>query len=184
MSHFILAMVKYPAAMRKAQAEIDGLTGGRRLPTPDDRPALPYVEAVLRECLRWTAPVPLGLPHRLMEDDVYQGRTIPKGTLIFANIWRMTRDPAVFVDPEAFIPERYLEVVDDTIAKKRDPWSYVFGFGRRKCPGSHLADASLWLVMACMLATLDFEKATDASGNIIEPQQEYNNATFRYPRAR
>ncbi len=44
---------------------------------------------------------------------------------------RMTRDPAVFVDPEAFIPERYLEVVDDTIAKKRDPWSYVFGFGRR-----------------------------------------------------
>ncbi len=38
--------------------------------------------------------------------------------------------------------------------------------------------------MACMLATLDFEKATDASGNIIEPQQEYNNATFRYPRAR
>lgn len=60
MSHFILAMVKYPAAMRKAQAEIDALTGGRRLPTPDDRAALPYVEAVLRECLRWTAPVPLG----------------------------------------------------------------------------------------------------------------------------
>lgn len=43
----------------------------------------------------------------------------------------MTRDPAVFVDPEAFIPERYLEAVDDAIAKKRDPWSYVFGFGRR-----------------------------------------------------
>nr|BED42923.1 cytochrome P450 monooxygenase [Trametes versicolor] len=181
MSHFILAMVKYPAAMRKAQAEIDALTGGRRLPSPDDRAALPYVEAVLRECLRWTAPVPLGLPHRLMEDDVYQGRTIPEGTLIFANIWRMTHDPAVFVDPEAFIPERYLEAVDDAIAKKRDPWSYVFGFGRRKCPGSHLADASLWLVMACMLATLDFEKATDASGATIEPQQEYNNATFRIP---
>ncbi len=28
-----------------------------------------------------------GLPHRLMEDDVYKGMFIPKGSLVFGNIW-------------------------------------------------------------------------------------------------
>lgn len=56
----MLAMIQYPAVLRKGRAEIDALTGGRRLPTPDDRPFLPYVEAVMREVLRWSAPVPLG----------------------------------------------------------------------------------------------------------------------------
>ncbi|KAI0639049.1 cytochrome P450 [Trametes polyzona] len=181
LSHFILAMVTHPAVMRRAQAEIDALTGGRRLPTPDDRPALPYLEAVMQECMRWTAPVPLGLPHRLMEDDVYQGKTIPRGTLVFANIWNMSRNPDLFVEPDRFMPERYLEVVDEATAKKRDPWNYVFGFGRRRCPGAHLADASLWLAMACMLATLDFGKALDTEGNAIEPRPVYKNPTFRIP---
>lgn len=62
MSHFILAMVKYPAVLKKAQSEIDALTGGSRLPNHDDRAALPYVEAVVSECLRWSVPVPLGQP--------------------------------------------------------------------------------------------------------------------------
>ncbi|KAI0823101.1 cytochrome P450 [Trametes gibbosa] len=181
LSHFVLAMMQYPEVMRKAQAEIDALTGGRRLPTPDDRAALPYVEAVVRECLRWAAPVPLGLPHRLMEDDVYQGRSIPKGTLVFANIWKMTRNTEVFVDPENFIPERYLEVVDDATARKRDPYNFIFGFGRRRCPGAHLADASLWFAMVSMLAALDISKATDRAGKTIEPRVQYNNSTFRTP---
>ena len=43
----------------------------------------------------------------------------------------MTRDPELFPNPEDFIPERYLEEVDETTAKKRDPRSYIFGFGRR-----------------------------------------------------
>ena len=38
--------------------------------------------------------VVLGLPHRLMEDDVYKGMFIPKGSLVFGNIWY-----AVFLGP-------------------------------------------------------------------------------------
>ncbi|KAH9853035.1 cytochrome P450 [Lenzites betulinus] len=177
--HFVLAMIQYPAVLRKGRAEIDALTGGRRLPTSDDRPYLPYVEAVMREVLRWSAPVPLGLPHRLTADDVYQGREIPKGTLVFPNVWKMTRDTNLFVDPEIFLPERFLETVDEATARKRDPANYVFGFGRRRCPGVHLADASLWFAIASMLATLDLSKATDEAGKTIEPQPEYKNATFR-----
>jgi len=34
----------------------------------------------------WNPPVPLGLPHRLMEDDFYGGYFIPKGSNVLANI--------------------------------------------------------------------------------------------------
>ncbi|KAI0360722.1 hypothetical protein OH77DRAFT_714267 [Trametes cingulata] len=60
LSHLVLALVRYPHVARKAWVEIDSLTGGTRLPTPDDRPALPYVEAIMSECMRWTCPAPLG----------------------------------------------------------------------------------------------------------------------------
>lgn len=113
----------------------------------------------------------------------------------------MTRDPTLFPNPEAFIPERYLEDVDEATARLRDPRNYIFGFGRRcaiigfivlaseltllcpycrRCTGIHLVESYLWLTIACMLATFDFAKATDAKGNVIEPQPQYLDASFRY----
>lgn len=53
-------MVRNPEVVRSAQEEIDAVTGGSRLPTHDDRGALPYVNAIMSECMRWTCPVPLG----------------------------------------------------------------------------------------------------------------------------
>ncbi|KAI0360720.1 cytochrome P450 [Trametes cingulata] len=175
---FILAMIQYPSVMRRAQDEIDVLTGGKRLPTHEDRQLLPYVGALMKECLRWAAPVPLSLPHSVMEDDVYAGMHIPKGTLAFANVWEMSRNPDIFPNADEFRPERYLEEVDEEMAKKRDPKSFVFGFGRRRCPGIHLADSSLWIAIACMLATFDFSKAKDAHGDVLEPLPAYNDASF------
>ncbi|KAI0635126.1 cytochrome P450 [Trametes polyzona] len=177
--HLILALVQYSEVARKARKELDAVIGSSRLPTFEDRPALPYIEAVLSECMRWTAPVPLGLPHRLMQDDVYRGMTIPRGTLVFGNIWKMSRDPALFANPDEFIPERYLEEVDEATARRRDPRNFVFGFGRRACLGNHIVESYLWLVVAGMLATLDFDKATDENGNVIDSQPEYNDASFR-----
>ncbi|KAI0357169.1 cytochrome P450 [Trametes cingulata] len=181
LSHFVLAMVRHPHVLRKAQTEIDSLTGGARLPAFADRPALPYVDAIMSECMRWTCPVPLGLPHRVMEDDVYEGMFIPKGTLVFANIWRITRDPEQFPDPEEFVPERYLEETDAARAKRGDPRNCIFGFGRRACPGEHLVEAYLWHTIACMLAVFNFSKASDEAGELVEPRPEYHDAAFRQP---
>ncbi|EIW55982.1 cytochrome P450 [Trametes versicolor FP-101664 SS1] len=176
LTHFVLAMVRNPEVVRNAQEEIDAVTGGSRLPTNDDRDALPYVDAIMSECMRWTCPVPLGLPHKATENDVYEGMFIPNGTIV-----KMTRDPTLFPNPEAFIPERYLEDVDEATARLRDPRNYIFGFGRRRCTGTHLVESYLWLAIACTLATFDFTKATDADGNVIEPQPQYLDASFRLP---
>jgi hypothetical protein len=57
---FILAMVLNPHIARRAQEEIDSVVGRDRLPDFDDRTSLPYVEAIMRETMRWEPLVPLG----------------------------------------------------------------------------------------------------------------------------
>ena len=57
---FLIAMVLHPEVQAKAQADIDRVIGKDRLPDFNDRPALPYVEAVLRETLRWHPVAPFG----------------------------------------------------------------------------------------------------------------------------
>ena len=54
-------MTLYPEVQRKAQAEIDKIIGKSRLPDFSDESALPYVQAVLKEVLRWHPVTPLGL---------------------------------------------------------------------------------------------------------------------------
>jgi cytochrome P450 len=54
-------MILYPEVQRKAQAEIDQVVGNSRLPDFSDEAALPYVQAVLKEVLRWHPVTPLGL---------------------------------------------------------------------------------------------------------------------------
>ncbi|KAJ7148774.1 cytochrome P450 [Mycena crocata] len=179
--HFLLAMVLHPEAFAKAQREINSVVGRDRLPTFSDRASLPYVEAILNETYRWGVPVPLSLPHRLMEDDVYRGMFIPKGSLVFGNVWAITRDETLFPNPDAFLPERYLEKVEPALAKKRDPRSYVFGFGRRRCPGVNLVESSVWFLITSVIATLDISKAKDMFGNPTEPVVDFNNAVFRQP---
>lgn len=84
---FFLAMALYPEAQRKAQAELDAIIGPDRLPEFADQDSLPYIHAIVKECLRWQNVFTLGLPHRLMEDDEYKGYYIPKGSIVLGNVW-------------------------------------------------------------------------------------------------
>src|SRR5579863_7937454 len=99
MSSLFLALVLFQQVQKRAQAELDAVVGRDRLPTFDDRPRLPYIEAICRELMRWQMVTPmgsiiprplrakldmnfiiLGLPHASTEDDVYKGFFIPKGS--------------------------------------------------------------------------------------------------------
>ncbi len=53
-------MLHYPEVQARAREEINVVTGGSRLPDFDDRPSLPYIDALISELLRWAPPVPLG----------------------------------------------------------------------------------------------------------------------------
>jgi cytochrome P450 len=54
-----LALLLYPEVQKKAQDEIDAVTGRERFPTFEDRPRLPFVDALCKEVLRWRPAAPL-----------------------------------------------------------------------------------------------------------------------------
>ena len=80
-------MASHPEVQQKAQAELDAVVGPERLPRFADRESLPYVNAIVTECLRWKPTGQLGLPHCSIVDDEYRGYTIPGGSLLIPNAW-------------------------------------------------------------------------------------------------
>ncbi|KAI0048472.1 cytochrome P450 [Auriscalpium vulgare] len=164
MAVFFLAMALFPDVQQRARAEVDAATGRERLPNYDDRADLPYVDAMIQEILRWHTVLSLGLPHAALEDDVYEGYFIPKGSLIMTNTWAMMHDPKVYPDPDAFNPARY--VTADGQFTEDPAVNANFGFGRRICPGRHLVDSTLYLVVVSVLAAFEVRGApgTPAEG--------------------
>ncbi|CAE6432294.1 unnamed protein product [Rhizoctonia solani] len=84
---FLLAMVHFPEAQQKAQAEIDDIVGDSRLPEIEDMDRLPYTNCLIQEVLRWGPIVPIGVPHAVSKDDFYKGFLIPKGATVIGNVW-------------------------------------------------------------------------------------------------
>ena len=80
-------MLHHPGVMKRAQAEIDQIVGFSRMPEYDDMESLPYVNAILKESLRWHNAAPFGLPHCAGEDIEYRGYFIPKGSTFLTNVW-------------------------------------------------------------------------------------------------
>ncbi|KAI0471433.1 cytochrome protein [Xylaria cf. heliscus] len=165
---FFLAMTLFPEIQRKAQEEIDRVIGSGRLPTFNDRESLPYVNAVVTEAWRWHTVTPMSLPHATIAEDVINGYYIPKGATVVPNVWWFTHDPAVYPNPSDFNPSRYLGP-----EPAPDPTKYIFGYGRRICPGRYLANTSVWLTIAQSLAVLNISKGLDESGREIEPTVQF-----------
>ncbi|KAM0289149.1 hypothetical protein ACHAO9_006369 [Fusarium lateritium] len=153
---FFLAMKLYPEVQRNAQEEIDRVVGGNRLPIIEDRSNMPYLDAIVKEVLRWHPIAPMGLPHTCTEDDIYDGYLIPKGSMVISNILHFAHDPEVYSEPMAFKPERFLSSDDNQ--PELDPQTYAFGFGRRVCPGRVLAENALFLNIAQSLAVFNISK--------------------------
>ncbi|KAG1756032.1 cytochrome P450 [Suillus lakei] len=174
---FFLAMTLFPDVQKKAQAEIDAVVGPGRLPSFADRDSLPYIEALAKEALRWHAVVPTGFAHRVTEDDIHDGYYIPKGSMIISNIWFMLNDPERYANPSQFNPERFL--ANDGKKPETEPQTICFGFGRRICPGIHLAEASLWLSAAMSLAVFDISKAVE-NGVEITPELDPLSGTISH----
>jgi len=174
---FFLAMTLYPEVQKAAQEELDRVVGSDRLPSFADRENLPYINALVKETLRWNPVVPLCIPHTASEDAVFNGYFIPKGTIILPNIWQFTHDSTIFHDPKEFKPERFLGAKPEF-----DPHELSFGFGRRICPGKELADASIYIAIAQVLSAFDIGKGKDASGNTIEPLYEYTPGVISHPK--
>ncbi|KAH9167707.1 cytochrome P450 [Lactarius sanguifluus] len=163
-STFLLTMVLFPDVQKRVQAELDAVVGRKRLPTFEDRASLPYLEATIKESLRFHPPTPLGIAHRLVEDDDVQGYRIPKGAIILPNIWAMNMNEKQYEHPERFSPER--------------PQSS--GFGRRACLGVHYSTAAIFITVSSILSVFDL-RAQDKDGKDVQIEPAFTGGTHPKP---
>ncbi|OBZ76203.1 O-methylsterigmatocystin oxidoreductase [Grifola frondosa] len=174
---FFRTMVMHPDVQSKAQLEIDQVIGNDRLPRYSDRAQLPYTNAVMTELVRCFPVVPL-VTRLASKDDVHDGYSISKDTLIIINLWAMLHDETVYDEPEEFKPERWLS---EDARDKPNALDVAFGFGRRACPGRYLGEETLFMTIACTLATFDISPARGAGGEEILPSGEYSDGGMTVP---
>ncbi|EIN06162.1 cytochrome P450 [Punctularia strigosozonata HHB-11173 SS5] len=177
--------VMYSAASdtERAQEEIDSVVHGERVPGIEDMLSLPYTTALVKEVMRWYPPTPQAVVRRNTEDDIHRGYIIPKGSIIIPNVWAMSRDCKAYPgDPGVFRPSRFLDASGQMDSSVLDPAEFIFGFGRRICPGRYLAYDSMWTMMASILATFKISKCKGeeplelyTTGHIIPDRVNMNN---------
>lgn len=115
-----------------------------------DMSQLPYLQAVLKEVHRQRPVAPLSVPHTTEEDVTVGGYLIPKGTIVFHNIWGCNYIEKDWKNPYEFRPERFLE------GEEKDNLCLVFGTGLRECIGSNFAKQLLNMIIPKIFAKFKF----------------------------
>lgn len=162
----LLRMTKEPSIQERIQKEIDDMIG-RAPPTLKDKDKLPYTFACLLETIRFYPVAPLGLPHNTSSDTNAGGRRIPKDTCILYNIYNVNHDPDLWKDPDAFRPERFLDVATGRLCQEDQTQLMTFGIGPRTCPGEKLAHIDMFYVLVRLMQRLTCTAPTNASGGDV-----------------
>ncbi|KAG8228074.1 hypothetical protein J437_LFUL009046 [Ladona fulva] len=125
-------LLHHPDVQEKLHEELDRVVGKDRVPTIEDRPNLPYLNATLMEIRRCCNVGSLTLPHRCTKDTMFRGYFIPKGASILFRLRSVHMDPGYWGDPEVFRPERFLTPGENggpMKVKEEPPWLIPFGLG-------------------------------------------------------
>ncbi|CAN6374617.1 unnamed protein product [Urochloa humidicola] len=148
-------LVRWPGVMAKAQAEVREAFKGKSTITESDLDGLSYLKLVIKEALRLHGPTPLLVPRKCRQTCQVMGYDIPKGTVVFINMWAISRDPKYWDNPEEFKPERFENI---NLDYKGTNYEYLpFGAGRRICPGMNLGVGNIELALASLLYHFDWK---------------------------
>ncbi len=140
---------RHPAALAKLRAELDALG-----PAPDLNAVvkLPYLSAVCNETLRLhTILAEMG---RVLTSSLKLfGHTLQPGVSVIILIMAIHHDPALYPNPDSFIPERFIE-------RSYGPFEFLpFGGGHRRCLGAGLSEYEMRVSLARIVKDWNFEPA-------------------------
>ncbi|KAG2066656.1 cytochrome P450 [Suillus decipiens] len=172
----LMAAACFPDEQAKVQAELDAAIGWHQVPTFADQQSLTRLHAFISEAVRWRPVAPNGFPHRTTKDE---NHCIPAGTTVFGNHWAICRDPEVYPEPEAFKPQRW---INDQGVLRDDLTNFLYGFGRRVCPGQHVANRTVFisavLILWAFQLTLDPDQPLDDTG-FMNTEKAHISLTYR-----
>jgi cytochrome P450 len=89
----MIELANHPEIQKRFQREIDEVIPKDRLPSLEDKPRLPYTDAVILEVMRRHTLVPLYVPHVTFKDAEVLGCYIPTGSMVIANAYAAHMDP-------------------------------------------------------------------------------------------
>ncbi|XP_023756024.1 probable (S)-N-methylcoclaurine 3'-hydroxylase isozyme 2 [Lactuca sativa] len=151
-------ILKNPGVMKKVQDELTEVIG-MNVVQESHLPKLTYLDAVIKETFRLHPPVPLLVQRCPDESCTVGGYTIPKGTIVYMNVWAIHRDPKNWTNPLEFKPERFL--IDKWDYHGKNSKFLPFGSGRRICPGISLGEKMLVYILASLLHSFDWNLPED-----------------------
>ncbi|XP_024170117.1 cytochrome P450 71AP13 [Rosa chinensis] len=166
-----------PKVLKKAQAEVRGVVGEKRVVLEGDLHQLDYLKAVIKEIFRLHPPAPVLVPRESMEDVTIDGYDILAKTRIFVNAWAIGRDPESWENPEKFEPERFMGSTIDF--KGQDFELLPFGAGRRGCPAITFSTASIELALAQLLHSFDWELPAGTAADDLDMTEVFGITMHR-----
>ena len=128
------------------------MVGEDRSPAMEDRPRLPYTEAVIMEVQRHANIVPFGIRHMTEGDLEVRGHLLPAGTVVMPVMAEVLKGEH-WGDGEVFRPERFLSASGQL---RRDEHFIPFSTGRRQCLGEALARTQLFLFFTALVQSFTF----------------------------
>ncbi|RJE23813.1 Cytochrome P450 [Aspergillus sclerotialis] len=145
----LLLLVHHPDKLKKLQHEIDNLYADPSKPADaEDHISMRYLQACINEAMRLYPAMATGSPRCSDTATTILGHKIPAGTTIFSTSTSVQRDPQYWPEPDAFIPERWLE---DGKLETHDLPFYPFSAGSRVCIGRHFAMQEMHLTLVALL---------------------------------
>jgi len=130
----------------RLRKEITAVIGSK---IPEDlNISVPFLEATMKEAVRFCPVTPMMLPRKSMEDSVIAGYNIPENTLAIGNMYGACHSEKDFAKPDQFIPDRWLDgKIDPNFARLITS----FGMGVRACPGQQLAELEMRGLISALL---------------------------------
>ncbi|XP_059661689.1 geraniol 8-hydroxylase-like [Cornus florida] len=144
-----------PETLLKAKAELDQILGKGNLVQESDIASLPYLQAIVKETFRLHPPVPFLIPRKVDANVEVCGYKVPKDAQVLVNVWAIGHDPSTWINPNSFMPERFLGTEIDV--RGHDFELIPFGGGRRICPGLPLAIRMVHLMLASLINSFDWK---------------------------
>ncbi|KAF9093840.1 hypothetical protein BGX29_009785 [Mortierella sp. GBA35] len=153
----LMYLVKNTKALKRLREELDQATASNppgALPTYDQVRKLTYLTACINESMRLRPVAATGLPREVTEDTIMGGHTVPKGTIVLAQISQLHWNADYFPEPNNFSPERWIPE-ESPFPPIQDFTFYPFSAGTRNCVGKNFAMMEMRLILATILTTYD-----------------------------
>ncbi len=151
--------------------------------TVADRARMPYLRAVILECLRAYPPTPIGaIPHVSVTDASIPGYGfVPEGTVILINTWALHHDSSFWKDPEVIRPERFLDEDGQLLPPDHPNRKHVlpFGAGPRVCLGEVFARTRLFLWTSAVVSQFVITPAPDSDKGWLDPRVHFDNVVLK-----